>query len=83
VVLMRCLQGRHPPPDLFGVKARQWLGQLELPIDEQETVAAALRHIEFLDTEIASVEAFVAADALGSGHLPGDAYPVCSIWWFS
>jgi len=56
-VLMRCLKGKPPFSDLFGVKARAWLSELELPIDEQETVAAAMRHIEFLDTEIAAVEA--------------------------
>jgi len=67
-VLMRCLKGKPPFSDLFGVKARQWLSQLELPIDEQETVAAAMRHIEFLDREIAAVEALVAADALESAH---------------
>ena len=31
-VLMRCLKGKPPFSDLFGVKARQWLCELELPI---------------------------------------------------
>jgi transposase len=65
-VLMRRLQGRPPFADLFGVKARNWLAQLELPVEEAETVAACLRHVEFLDREIAAVEALVAKQALRS-----------------
>jgi transposase len=65
-VLMRRLQGRPPFADLFGVKARKWLAQLELPVEEAETVAACLRHVEFLDREIAAVEALVAKQALRS-----------------
>ena len=33
-VLMRRLKGRPPVSDLFGVKGRQWLRQLELPVEE-------------------------------------------------
>jgi transposase len=65
-VLMRRLKGKPPFSDLFGVKARQWLAGLELPVEEQETVAACLRHVEFLDAEIAAVEALIAAQALES-----------------
>ena len=65
-VLMRCLKGKPPFSDLFGVKARQWLAQLELPVAEQETVAGCLRHVEFLDREIAAVEALIAEQALES-----------------
>jgi hypothetical protein len=65
-VLMRRLKGKPPFSDLFGVKARQWLAELELPVEEQETVAACLRHVEFLDAEIAAVEALIAAQALES-----------------
>jgi hypothetical protein len=49
---MRQPKGRPPASDRFGVKGRQWLRGLELPEEEQETVAAGLRQIEFLDTEI-------------------------------
>jgi transposase len=63
---MRCLKGRPPFSDLFGVKARQWLAELELPVEEQETVAGCLRHVEFLDREIAAVEALIAEQALQS-----------------
>jgi transposase len=65
-VLMRRLKGKPRFSDLFGVKARQWLARLELPVEEQETVAACLRHVEFLDREIAAVDALVAEQALRS-----------------
>ena len=65
-VLMRRLKGRPPVSDLFGVKGRGWLSELELPVEETETVASALRHVEFLDGEIAAVERLIARAALGS-----------------
>jgi len=63
-VLVRRLIGKPPVTDLFGVKGRQWLRELELPLEEQETVDAALRQLEFLDAEIAAVERLIAAEAL-------------------
>ena len=63
-VLLRCLEGRPPASDLFGVKGRRWLAELEFPLVEQETVDAALRQVEFLGTEIAAVEQLIAAEAL-------------------
>jgi transposase len=63
-VLMRCLIGKPPFSDLFGVAGRKWLRRLELPVEECETVEACMRHIEFLDTEIAEVERVVARYAL-------------------
>jgi transposase len=65
-VLMRRLQARPPVSDLFGVKGRRWLRQLELPVEEAETVESALRHVEFLDQEIAAVERLIARAALSS-----------------
>ena len=65
-VLMRRLKGRPPVSDLFGVKGRRWLSELELPLEEVETLASALRHVEFLDQEIAAVERLIASDALQS-----------------
>jgi transposase len=65
-VLMRRLKGKPPFSDLFGVKAREWLAGLELPVEEAETVAACLRHVEFLDREIAAVETLIAQQALDS-----------------
>jgi transposase len=40
-VLMRQLVGRPPFADLFGVKGRQWLRKLELPVEECETARRA------------------------------------------
>ena len=68
-VLVRRLVGRPPVSDLFGVKGRAWLRALELPLEEAETVAACLRHVEFLDSEIAAVEREIARQALESPEL--------------
>lgn len=65
-VLMRRLKGRCPFTDMFGKRGREWLGSLELPVEESETVEAALRQIEFLDHEIAAVERLIAQHTLGS-----------------
>jgi transposase len=63
-VLVRRLQGKPPCSDLFGVKGRQWLSGLELPPEERESVDAAMRHVGFLDAEIAQVEKLIARQAL-------------------
>jgi transposase len=63
-VLQRRLKGKPPCSDLFGVKGRRWLAGLELPVEERESVDAGIRHIEFLDCEIAAVERLVAQQAL-------------------
>jgi transposase len=63
-VLQRRLQGKPPCSDLFGVKGRQWLAGLELPLEERESVDAGLRHVEFLDAEVAAVERLIAQQAL-------------------
>ena len=63
-VLQRRLQGKPPCSDLFGVKGRQWLSTLELPLEERESVDAGIRHVEFLDTEIAAAERLIAQQAL-------------------
>jgi transposase len=65
-VLMRRLKGKPPVSDLFGVKGRKWLSELELPVEEAETLESALRHVEFLDSEIAAVERLIAREALRS-----------------
>ena len=62
--LQRRLQARPPCSDLFGVKGRQWLADLELPVEERESIDAGIRQIEFLDAEIAAVERLVAQQAL-------------------
>jgi transposase len=63
-VLIRRLIPRPPVSDLFGVKGRKWLADLELPLEERETVDSAMRQVEFLDAEIAEVERVIALDAL-------------------
>jgi transposase len=63
-VLQRRLQGKPPCSDLFGVKGRRWLAALELPVEECESVDAGIRHIEFLDCEVAAVERLIAQQAL-------------------
>ncbi|MGZ3266558.1 MAG: IS110 family RNA-guided transposase [Croceibacterium sp.] len=63
-VLVRCLKSRPPASDLFGVKGRRWLSEQDLPGPERETVDAAIRQVEFLDTEIEAVEQLIAAEAL-------------------
>ena len=68
-VLMRQLVGRPPFSDVFGVKGRQWLAELQLAFEERETVDAAMRQIEFLDEEIKAVEQLIAQAALGSGEI--------------
>jgi transposase len=62
--LQRRLQAKPPCSDLFGVKGRGWLAGLELPLEERESVDAGIRHIEFLDAEIAAVERLIAQQAL-------------------
>jgi transposase len=62
--LQRRLQAKPPCSDLFGVKGRQWLAGLALPLEERESVDAGMRHVEFLDAEIAAVERLIAQQAL-------------------
>src|SRR4051794_3856857 len=61
---MRRLKGRPDVSDLFGKAGRQWLAELELPIEERETLDSGLRQIDFLDSEVALVERAIAHDAL-------------------
>ncbi len=63
-VLQRRLKGKAPCADLFGVKGREWLNGLELPLEERESVDAGIRHVNFLDGEIAAVEKVIAQQAL-------------------
>jgi transposase len=62
--LRRRLQGKPPCCDLFGVKGRAWLVGLELPLQERESLDAAMGHVELLDQEIAAVEKLIAQRAL-------------------
>jgi transposase len=67
--LIRNLKGKPPVSDLFGVRGRRWLAAQELPADEQETVAACLRQIAFLDRELALVERALAEQVLASTEM--------------
>jgi transposase len=67
--LMRCLVGRPPFSDPFGVRGRRWLAELELPEEGRESVDSALRQIEFLDQEIGAVERPIATEALESAEI--------------
>jgi transposase len=67
--LIRNLKGRPPVSDLFGVRGRRWLDAQDLPDDEQETVAACLRQIAFLDGELALVERALAEQVLASAEM--------------
>jgi transposase len=64
-VLARRLIERPPFADLFGVTGRRWLAEVELPVEERESVDAGLRQIAFLDSEIKAVEKLIAQQALG------------------
>ncbi len=68
-VVIRRLIGRPPVSDMFGLKGRRWLAELELPIEERETLDSGLRQIAFLDGEIADVDRLIARDALNSPQI--------------
>jgi transposase len=68
-VLVRNLKGRPPATDVFGKRGRRWLAELELPVDERDTLAASLRQIDFLDAEIAGVDEHLAKQALASAEI--------------
>ena len=53
-VLMRNLKQRPPMSDPFGSRGRAWLAELDLPVDERETVDACLRQLDFLQASSSS-----------------------------
>ncbi|MGH2834460.1 MAG: transposase [Solirubrobacteraceae bacterium] len=65
-VVMRCLLGRPPMTDLFGVKGPAWLAEQHLPPAEAETAASGLRQIDFLRSEIKAIDEKTAKTAAGS-----------------
>ena len=66
--LVRRLITKPRVADLFGQAGRRWLADLELPEEECETVDGALRQVDFLEREIAQVEALIARQALESAE---------------
>src|SRR5205814_386677 len=52
-----------------GASGRRWLAAQDLPADQQETVAACLRQIGFLDGEIGLAERTLAEQVLASADM--------------
>jgi transposase len=69
--LQRQLNERPPMTDVFGVKGRVWLERqrASLPLDEQHTVDACLRQIDFLQQEIELVDRQIAEQVLASDDI--------------
>jgi transposase len=63
-VLARNLCERPPVTDAFGKGGRRWLVGLELPVDERLTLDGCLRQVDFLDLEVAALDAEIAKQAL-------------------
>lgn len=64
--LGRNLHQRPPMSDVFTERGRRWLGALDLPDDEVETMSAALRQIDFFTAEIETIERELARYGTGS-----------------
>ena len=62
--LIRRLVARPEFSDLFGQAGRRWLAELDLPVEERETIDSSMRQIEYLDREIREVERVIALDTL-------------------
>ncbi len=75
--LARCLLGKAPVSDLFGVKGRAWLAEQPFDEEEQETVAGCLAQIGFCDRQVAEIDkklaewAVASADARRLMTIPG------------
>jgi len=67
-VLSRCLLGRSPVTDLFGVSGRAWLAARKLPEPEAETVAGCLHQIDFLSAEIEKIDRKLSEWAISSAE---------------
>lgn len=63
-IVVRNLKGRPPFSDPLGKAGRRWLGELELPDDERETLDGCMRRLEFVEAEIAAVDEAIAKVAL-------------------
>ncbi len=68
-VLMRNLKRRPPVSDLFGARGRVWLADLDLPVDERETVEACLRQLDFLQGELGLADRQIAQHAVASAEI--------------
>lgn len=63
-ILSRNLVSTCPHADLFGGVGRRWLSEQAVPADEQRSVDALLRQIDFHGDELAEVERDIALDAV-------------------
>ena len=63
-ILARNLAPTCPHSDLFGGVGRRWLATIELPADEQRSVDALVRQLDFHGTELALIERDIATEAL-------------------
>jgi transposase len=63
-ILHRNLVVRSAASDLFGIKGRRWLAEQQLPPDEQATLIALLRQLDFQGHELALIDADLARIAL-------------------
>jgi transposase len=65
-VLARNLLERPPMTDMFGRKGRIWLAEQaeRLPLDEQLSVDAGLRQVDFLNGEVDHIDQILGADAI-------------------
>ncbi|MFZ1175921.1 MAG: IS110 family transposase [Mycobacterium sp.] len=63
-VLARNLCERPPVTDAFGKAGREWLSELELPVDERLTMDGCLRQVDFLDAEVSDLDREIAKHAL-------------------
>ena len=67
-VLHRNLKPRPPMTDPFGIAGREWLARQTFPEDEQDTIDAAMRQIDFLNGEITTIERDLARFATNSSE---------------
>ena len=63
-ILSRNLIPTCPHADLFGGVGRRWLATQVLPADEQRSVDALIRQLDFHGAELAEVETDIAVDAV-------------------
>jgi transposase len=63
-ILARNLVPTPPVADLFGKTGRHWLSRRLMPTDEQSSVQALLRQLDFHGDELAIVDRELAGEAL-------------------
>lgn len=69
-ILARNLVPTCPHSDLFGGVGRRWLAQQLLPSEEQRSVGALLRQLDFHGEELAGVDRDIAVEAIDDASSP-------------